>query len=168
MGIFEVISDLLGLKLEANDLSLLQVSLRAVVVLIATLVMVRVAEKRFLSRVNALDAILAFILGSMLSRAINGSAPFFGTLAGGFVLVLFHRVLSAWAYRSERFGNLVKGTEEILIENGKVCDQPLRRNHITEKDLFEELRLNGNLDGLHKVKKAVMERNGEISVVKES
>jgi uncharacterized membrane protein YcaP (DUF421 family) len=168
MEIYDAISDLLGLKLDPKNLSLLQVSVRAGIVLIATLAMGRLAEKRFLARLNTLDAILAFILGSMLSRAINGSAPFFPTLGGGFVIVFLHRAISTLAYHSESFGDLVKGKEEVVIDHGKIEHAPLRRNHVTQKDLFEELRLNGNLDTTDKVKKAVMERSGEISVVKES
>jgi uncharacterized membrane protein YcaP (DUF421 family) len=167
MEIYNAISDLLGLRLEAKELTVLHVSVRAFVVLIATLLMARMAEKRFLARLNTLDAILAFILGSMLSRAINGSAPFFATLAGGVVLVLTHRVISTLAYRSEGFGNLVKGTEEVIIDHGEIHEKALRKNHVTRKDLLEELRLNGNLDSPGKVKRAVMERSGEISVVRD-
>jgi uncharacterized membrane protein YcaP (DUF421 family) len=167
MEIHKAISDVFGLSIEPRNLTMLHVSLRAFVVLIVTLLMTRMAEKRFLARINALDAILAFILGSMLSRAINGSAPFFPTLAGGFVLVLVHRAIATLAYRSERLGNLVKGQEEVVINEGKLQEKALRRNHVTRKDLFEELRLNGNLETPAKVKKAVIERSGEISVIKE-
>ena len=71
------VSQLLGLGHEPKDLTLLQIALRALIVFIATLIIVRLADKRFMARINALDAILTFVLGSMLARAVNGSAAFF-------------------------------------------------------------------------------------------
>jgi uncharacterized membrane protein YcaP (DUF421 family) len=166
MQFYPVVSQLLGLDLEPKDLTLVQVCLRAILVFVATLIIVRLAEKRFLARLNALDAILGFVLASMLARAINGSGPFFATLAGGLLLVLLQRAMVNAACRWERFGDLVKGKEEVLIENGQLHQQVLHRNHLSEKDLAEELRLNGNIETLGHVKKAVIERSGEISIVK--
>jgi hypothetical protein len=42
--------------------------------------MVRVANKRIFSKTTAFDAVLGFIMASMLARAVNGSAAFFPTL----------------------------------------------------------------------------------------
>ena len=74
MAFYDALSQFLGFNLEAKDLSYLQISLRAIIVFIATLMMVRLADKGFLARINALDAILTFVLGSMLARAVNGTA----------------------------------------------------------------------------------------------
>ena len=100
---------LLGLGAEARDLTFVQISLRGVIVFLATLVMVRLGHKRSLSRKTAFDAVLIVILASVLSRAINGSAPFLATLGGGLVLVLLHRLLALMAYYSHWFGTLIKG-----------------------------------------------------------
>jgi uncharacterized membrane protein YcaP (DUF421 family) len=151
--------------LEPKDLTFVQVCLRAVIVFAVTLFIVRLAEKRFLARLNALDAMLGFILASMLARAINGSAAFFPTLGAGIFIVLLHRTVAAAACRWESFGNLVKGQEQVVVENGTVKERVLEDNHLSRKDLIEELRLNGNLESVEKVKKAVIERSGEISVI---
>ena len=68
---------LLGLGSEPKDLTFFQISLRGVIVFLATLIMVRLGHKRSLSRKTAFDAVLIVILASMISRAINGSAAFF-------------------------------------------------------------------------------------------
>jgi uncharacterized membrane protein YcaP (DUF421 family) len=44
----------------------------------------------------------------------------------------------------------------------------MRANHITEHDLHEELRLNGMVRGTDEVESAMLERSGEISVIKSS
>src|ERR1043165_8139716 len=101
------VETLLGLKLEPKDLSFWQISLRGLIVLIVALVMVRLADKRFLSKKSAFDAILGFILASMLARAVNGSAAFWPTLGGGFILVGLHRLIALLSRRWHAFGALV-------------------------------------------------------------
>src|SRR5205814_8415312 len=130
---------LLGLNLEPRDLSLLQVSLRAIIVFIVTLMMARVADKRFLAKLSAFDVILGFLMASMMARAVNGSAAFLPTLGGGFVLVLMHRLFATIAYHWDGFGRLVKGDARVVVQNGKCDHKTLRALHISDKDLIEEL-----------------------------
>lgn len=66
----------LGLGLDNNELGVGQVALRAAVVYVVTLGMVRLAKKRFISRATAFDVILGIVLESVVSRAITGNAPF--------------------------------------------------------------------------------------------
>jgi uncharacterized membrane protein YcaP (DUF421 family) len=139
--------------------------LRGVIVFIATLIMVRVGHKRSLSRKTAFDAVLLVILASVLSRAINGSAAFFATLGGGVVLVLLHRLLAFIAYHSHWFGILIKGRPELIIEDGDFVWATMRRNHISTHDVEEDMRLSGHTDEVSKVKKARVERSGDVSFV---
>jgi uncharacterized membrane protein YcaP (DUF421 family) len=100
---------LLGLSLEPKDLRFVQISLRGIIVFLATLIMVRFGSKRSLAHRTPFDAILLVILAAVLSRAINGSAPFVATLGGGVVLVALHRLFALLAFHSHSFGILVKG-----------------------------------------------------------
>src|SRR5213592_834118 len=103
----QLLHTLFGIGTEPKELTFLQVSVRGVIVFIATLVMVRLSSKRSLAEKTAFDAVLVVIIGSMLSRAINGSAAFFPTLGSGFVLVLLHRLFGITAYYSHAFGILL-------------------------------------------------------------
>jgi uncharacterized membrane protein YcaP (DUF421 family) len=155
----------IGSELQPKDFTFFQVVLRGVIVFIASLVMVRLADKRFFAKKSAFDVILGFILASMLARAVNGSASFFPSLGGGFVLVALHRLLGAVAFRHHLFGVLVKGSEEVLVEDGRMQIQAMRKTHISKEDLLEDLRLNGQMDRPEDVATARLERSGEISVI---
>jgi hypothetical protein len=157
---------LIGLSVEPKDLTFVQISLRGIIVFLATLIMVRLGHKRSLAHKTPFDAVLLVILAAVLSRAINGSAPFFPTLGGGVVLVLLHRLFAYLAYHSHRFGILVKGAPDTIVREGE-CDFPMmRRNHVSMHDLEEDMRLNGHLDDLSKVRLARVERSGDISFIK--
>jgi uncharacterized membrane protein YcaP (DUF421 family) len=155
----------LGLGRDASALTFVQISLRGIIVFIAALVIIRCGDRRFLSQKTAFDAVLGFILASMLARAVNGTAAFFPTLGGGFVLVVLHRLLAYWARRSHAFGNLIKGRSDVLIQDGTLDDELAKRNRLSEHDVLEDLRLHGNVRSINDVSLAVYERNGHISVV---
>ena len=159
------LDDVLGLGRDAASLTFAQISLRGVIVFIAALVIVRCGDRRFLSQKTAFDAVLGFILASMLARAVNGTAAFFPTLGGGFVLVILHRLLAHWARRSHALGLLIKGRSDVLIRDGVLDDELARRRRLSEHDVAEDLRLHGNVEQVADVALAVFERNGHITVV---
>jgi len=155
----------LGLGQEATTLTFAQISLRGVVVFIVTLAIIRCGDRRFLSQKTAFDAVLGFILASMLARAVNGTAAFFPTLGGGFVLVMLHRTLAYWSRRSHKLGLLIKGRSDVIVRDGQV-DDSMAKHRLSEHDLLEDLRLHGNVGDVQDVALAVFERNGHISVVR--
>lgn len=161
-----ILQSALGLGFEPKQLTFLQVTLRGVFIFIAAIAMVRTGDKRFFARKSAFDVMLGFILASTLARAVNGSAPFFATIGAGFVLVWLHRLMGATARRWHGFGALIKGNSERVIEDGKLLSHALRKNDLSERDIYEDLRLNAGTNDLGEVKEAWMERNGDLSVVK--
>ncbi len=129
----EFVQALLGLGVDAKELTSLQVSMRGIIVFVATLVMVRIGSKRSLAEKTAFDAALMIIIASVLARAINGSAPFVPTLVVGFVLVLLHRLFALGAYASHAFGILVKGKPVVIVENGRIDRMPKSKIHPKSK-----------------------------------
>src|SRR5437660_8744248 len=160
------LSAVLGLGVEPKDLTFFQISVRGIIVLLVTLIMVRLGHKRSLARKTAFDAVLLVILASVLSRAINGSAAFFATLGGSFVIVTLHRLLAFAAYHSHWFGILIKGRPELIIEDGDFVLNTMHRNHISTHDVEEDMRLSLRDDDLSKVKKGRIERSGDISFIR--
>jgi uncharacterized membrane protein YcaP (DUF421 family) len=159
----EFFTGLLGLGLEAKDLSALQLSARGVVILFAALILVRIGAKRAMARKTPLDMIMIVIVGSLLSRSINGSGPLFGTIAAAFVVVVLHRLLEWSAYLSHPLGIAMKGAPGVVVENGRYVRETMRQNHITTRDVEEDLRLDGKTEDITQVRIARLERSGDIS-----
>lgn len=161
----EKVADWLGLGLQPHELSAIQVCWRSLVIFVATLIIVRSAHKRFLARISAFDAVLGFILASLMARAINGSAPLVPTLAAGLFLALVHRGMASLAFACPRFRTWVEGRADVLAANGELMPEALRKHRISEEDLMEEVRLHGRVDELTEVQQATLERSGQISVI---
>lgn len=164
-AIYSTVDWLLGLSLASTDISIWQMSLRAFVVFMMAIGIVRLGDERFMGRHTALDVMLGIVFGSVVSRAITGGAPFFPTLAASCVLVAMHWTFSAIAFRSRGFGQLIKGKSHQLVHDGQIDWKEMRVTHITENDLKEALRLHGHHDNLENIDAAYLERNGSISII---
>jgi uncharacterized membrane protein YcaP (DUF421 family) len=163
--IMDAVDVALGLGLESRDLIVLQMGLRAAVVFIVTILMVRLAKKRFMGRATAFDVILGIMIGSIVSRAVTGNSPFLPALAATAVLLGMHWLFSGIALRWHGFGSLIKDEPRTLIRDGQVDEQAMRKSHMTEHDLWEDLRGKGVSD-LKQVAEARLERSGNLSAIK--
>jgi len=144
-----------------------QIAARGAIIYFAGFLLIRLGKSRLLGRSTPLDVVLAFVLGSVLSRGINGSASLSGSVVAAATLISMHWSFTGLACRSHGWGRLIKGNSHALVENGKILWENMRRSHISQNDLEEELRLNANVADVGEVKIAVKERSGEVGVVKE-
>jgi len=157
--------NLAGFGVEPGQLSVLQLVVRAILIYMAGLAIIRFANDRFVGKRAAFDIILGFILGSLLSRAINGSGPLLGTLTAAGALLAVHWILAALGIRFRALANLIKGKPLLLVENGRIRPREMRASNIGVDDLEEALRLRGQVADVSAVVEARIERSGDISVV---
>ena len=153
------------LGLGRDSITVWQMLMRTVVVYITALVVVRLGEKRFFGKSTAFDLVLSIILGSVISRAINGGAPFFPTLVASLALVGIHWALAALAFHSDTFGALVKEQARVLIRDGEVNWDELHSAHLSEQDLRSALRVQSQIQDPERVQIARLERSGDISAI---
>lgn len=157
--------NLLGLDLSGSDLHAGHMVARVVIVFIISILFIRIGDKRFMGRNTALDVMLGFVYGSVMSRAITGNAPFVPTLCAGLALVVMHWLLSRLSFSFSRFGTVVKGRRRLLVENGEIQWSEMKKSHISRNDLEEAIRHAGMPPELGEVHQAYLERNGNISVI---
>ena len=159
----EAFYDLIGQ--DGGDITWWQMSVRAAIVFLFGLALVRAAGKRVFGKWTAIDIVISIVIGSNLSRALTGNAAFLETMVATAVLVALHSLLIAAGVRWPALGHLLKGRGVQLVEDGRADTRVMRRHGIGEHDLEEALR-DAGLDDLSKVRAAYLERNGDISVLK--
>jgi len=155
----------LGYGRDVSDVNALQMALRTMIIYAVTLVLIRLGSKRFLSQATAFDVIVGIMLGSVMSRAINSSAPLIPTIGAGLVLIGLHWLFAMVAYRTDWFGSIVKGEPVLLIKDGQIQQQGVRQAGVSTNDLEQALRLVAQETDPANVKLAYLERNGKISMV---
>ncbi len=161
----ETLTQLFG---ERENQTALQMSARAVVIFIITLILLRIAGRRSFGMKSPFDNIIVILLGAILSRAVVGASEFVPTIASATVIAVLHR-LGAWlGALNLRFGALIKGRKIVLFEKGKLKHDNMRRALISESDLYASLRNDMHVESFEKIESAYMENNGQISFVRKA
>lgn len=161
----ESITQLFG---EGENQTVLQMSLRAVVIFVITLLLLRIAGRRSFGMKSPFDNIIVILLGAILSRAVVGASEFLPTMTAATVIAVLHR-LGAWFGTLDlRFGALIKGTKIVLFRDGKLEHENMRRALVSESDLYASLRSSMHVENFETIDSAYMEINGQISFVKKN
>ncbi|KVE36676.1 DUF421 domain-containing protein [Burkholderia sp. TSV86] len=143
-----------------------QMALRALVVFIAALVLIRIAGRRAFGQRSPFDSVVGILLGAVLSRAVVGASPFVATVAASFTIALLHRAIGWACVRSQRLERLFVGAERELYCNGRFDDAQMRAALITPTDVQESVRQAIGSPDLSDVAAAILERNGHVSIVR--
>lgn len=142
-----------------------ELAVRAVVVYVALLVMVRLSGKRTVGQFTPFDLLVMLLLSESVSNSLSGSDE---SLLGGLLvagsLVLLNSVVALSASRSHSIERLVEGDPVIVGRNGQLLERVMARHRLTRAELEQSLR---RADcPLQDMSLAVLESNGEISIMK--
>lgn len=151
-----------------SELTTLQMAMRAIVVFVFSLVLIRISGRRSFGMGTSYDNIIIILLGSVLGRAIAGASPFWATIAASFVLVVLHRLTGMWIVKSRRLAGLVEGHKILLYDKGKFLENNMIRALVRKEDVMHSLRKITRAEQLDVVESVYMERNGEITVTLKS
>jgi uncharacterized membrane protein YcaP (DUF421 family) len=139
---------------------------RAGAVYVLVLIYTRILGKRELSSLQPFDLIFLVVIGDLVQQgvtqndlSVTGIAIVLGTIGAAQVLT------SYLSFRVRRLRPILQGEPVVLVENGKIIDQNMRRERVTTEDLADEARQN-EIESLGQVKWAVLETNGQISFIK--
>jgi uncharacterized membrane protein YcaP (DUF421 family) len=157
---------LIALFGEGKDLSALQMGMRAAATFFAALIFIRISGRRSFGQRSPFDYVVGILLGATLSRAIVGASPAAPTLIASLVIVLMHRAM-AWAcVRSKALESLVGGVERQLYRDGNFDKHQMLAALVSRTDVLETVRKELGTEALDKVQSAILERNGEISIIR--
>ncbi len=128
-------------------------------------VLLRIFGRRQLGQLTVLDLIVVLLIGSAVETAmIHGDLSLPAGLTSAATLLVLNRAMTTAFLRSARWNHLVNGGPILLVHDGKVIEEHLRRVGLTEDDLAEDLRSRGYADTTD-VRDAVLETDGSISVI---
>jgi uncharacterized membrane protein YcaP (DUF421 family) len=146
--------------------SLAEILLRGTIMCLCLFLILRFVMLRQSSTIAIADILVIVVIAD---AAQNGFAKEYKSITEGICLVLtivFWDVLLNWlSYHFKIFERLLAPAPLSLVENGRMNRRNMRKELITEEELRSQLR-QGGVSKLDEVKRAYLEANGEISVVK--
>lgn len=150
---------------EGSELASWQMALRAVLIFLLALLLIRASGRRSFGQHTPFDACVTVLLGAVLSRAVVGASPFWATVAAGASLVLLHRALSVVIGRWPSLEDMVSGREIVVIRDGELDTQAMRKALLTDRNLREAVRQKMGRSDFSRVELAILERDGRITVI---
>jgi uncharacterized membrane protein YcaP (DUF421 family) len=147
------------------DIPVSEKIIRSVVIYLFILIAFRFTGKRQVGQLTPFDLVLLLIISNVVQNAIIGNDNSLGGgIIGAVTILALNYLVVGIAYRFKGMRRLMAGEPTLLVHNGKIFKDRMERERITMEDLEASLRKNG-LVGVENVRYAVLEENGQISVI---
>lgn len=143
---------------------LLEKIVRPIIVYVFLVVALRLAGRRELGQLNTFDLIVLLMLSNTVQNAIIGNDnSVVGGLVGAASLLMTNWLVVRFLYRHPALERTLEGEPAVLIRDGVLLRDRLRRELITEQEVLAAIRRQG-FESPGRVGLALLETSGTISV----
>src|ERR1700719_1178714 len=139
--------------------------LRPIIVYIFLIIGLRLSGKRELAQLNPFDLIVLLTLSNTVQNAIIGDDnTVLGGIIGATSLLAINYLVVRFLYDHRKIDQLVEGSPDVLVEDGKVHEHKVNGELITKEELAAAARKQG-FDSLSEVRQCVLEPGGTLTFV---
>lgn len=132
------------------------------------MLVIRVMGKRQIGELQPFELVLAIMIAELATVPMEDKEiPLINGIIPILTLLLLQVFISFISLRSDRLRGVISGTPSILIENGKIIEDELKKLRYNLTDLLEQLRLK-NFPNIADVEYAILETSGELSIIPKS
>jgi len=143
----------------------MEIVYRAAVLYLFLFFITRVLGKKELGQMSAFELVLLLAMGDLIQQgvtqedySVTGAALAIGTFA---VLILLGSYVS---FRFPRTRPALEGVPVVIVRNGRLCEDVLHLERLTDTEVREALREQG-IDDLAKVQVGLLEADGKFSFI---
>ena len=148
------------------NLPAMNLIIRAAVIYIFVLVLLRISGKRQIGQMGPTEFVAILLISNAVQNSMNGGD---NSLIGGMllaaVLILLSWFISLLTFKSKFFSNVFEGTPTLLIHKGKMIQKHMESERLSVEELHGLLRRQG-IHQLHEVETAILEADGTLSITK--
>jgi uncharacterized membrane protein YcaP (DUF421 family) len=143
----------------------MDIALRAAVIFFFLVFVTRVMGRRELSSLTPFDLILLIVLGDAIQQGLTqDDYSVTGAVIAVATIAALQVATSYVSFRSRRARKVLEGLPLVLIEDGNLIDENLRRERLDVHEVAAEMRLQ-QIGSFEEVAWAILETNGSISFI---
>lgn len=124
----------------------------------------RILGKKGLTELSLGDLVLIILIGEAIGSLIPQENAFISAVVCIVTLTFTNFVIEKLALKSKFMKRFLEGNPVVIVRNGRIYSQKMKKENLTREDLDEALRQNGIKD-IKNVEKAVLETDGGISII---
>jgi uncharacterized membrane protein YcaP (DUF421 family) len=144
---------------------LVEIAFRTLVIYLVLVVGLRLFGKRELGQMTALDLVLLLTLSNAVQNAMTaGQNTLDGGMVSAGVLLAANWLLTRFGQRLPGFNRMLVGEPTLLVHDGALMRDRMRREGVEEDELLMAVREHG-FDDLNEIRDAVLEVDGTISII---
>jgi len=143
---------------------MLNIMVRTLILYAFVVIALRVMGKREIAQLQPFELVVLLMISDLAAvPSENVGIPLLNGILPILVLLAANLSLAWITLKSEKARDIICGTPSIIIRQGKIVEEELKKNCFNLTDLLEELRIK-NVPNIADVEYAVLENNGELSV----
>ena len=140
--------------------------LRGLLVYFFLLIVFRISGKRTLSQTTSFDFVLLLIISETTQQAMVDNDH---SITNGFLLIMTligtSILLAALKQFFPKLDLFLEGQPVIVVNKGKLLHDVMNKTRVDEEDILSAARMLHGLERMDQIKYAILERDGEISIV---
>ncbi len=142
--------------------------IRTLVLYFLVVTAIRVMGKRQIGEMQPSELVVAIMISDLASIPMQDTnIPLISGVVPVLTLLVAEVGMSYLCLKNIKIRKLFTGEPSLIIENGKVLESELRKLRFSLSDLEEQVRISGAA-GINEVQTAVLETNGQLSIIKKS
>lgn len=139
--------------------------IRAAILYIFVILMVKLMGKRQIGQLQPAEFVITILISEIVTVPMqDNSLPLLSSITAVLLLVSLEILLSSASMKFMKLRTAVEGNSIIVIRDGTIDQQQLKRLRVTIDDLTEALRQKDVFD-ISDVQYAIVETNGSLSVL---
>jgi uncharacterized membrane protein YcaP (DUF421 family) len=139
---------------------------RGLVVYFFLLLIFRISGKQTLSQTTSFDLVLLLIISETTQQAMVDNDH---SVMNGFLLIITlvgtTIVLATLKQFFPRLDLILEGQPAIVVDKGQLVHRVMQKSRVNEEDILSAARKAHGLERLDQIKYAILERDGEISII---
>lgn len=138
---------------------------RTIVIYLIVFIVMRLMGKRELGQMQPFEFVISIMIADVASAPVsNENIPISHGIIPVVVLLFMHIIISKLNLKSIRARNIICGKPRVLIKNGKIDEQALKKENFTINELQERLR-GKDIFNLGDVEYAIIETSGQVNTI---
>lgn len=145
-----------------------EVVIRSLFSLVTLFLVTKMLGKKQVSQLSLFDYVIGISIGNFAAEiSINTDTPYINGVIALLIFGVVALLISYITMKSIKLRRFFMGTPTLLIQNGKIINENLRKVKFDINDMLEECRNNNYFD-ISEIEYAIMEANGKLSIMPKS
>lgn len=133
--------------------------------LIVIILILKIMGKRELGQLNAFDIVIFFMISELFSLSIDKPHENVLLTLIPIILIFLMQIITSYiVLKSNKLRKILEENPALIIDKGKLDIDKMKKLRYNIDDLMEQVRLDGS-DSLSNVEYAILESNGQLSVI---